>query len=377
MPLIEWVTSNSDLARAVERCGDLLGFDSEFQRTDTFYPIPALYQVSSDDTVYLIDPLGIDAWDPLRNVLTNPAKIICMHACAEDVELLRSHLHVVPNTLFDTQLANAFLRDRFSASYANTVEDWLGVELEKSETRSNWLKRPLSDEQIAYAVADVTHLPFLYKSLRSALSDLGRWAWFVEDMTRSYPSEPAAPQDHYLGVKNAWRLSDEQRTVLQHLCAWRETQAQTRDVPRNRIVRDEHLLTFSQIGELSPSQIAETLPKNVALRFADALLDAHAAGVERARVHTAPPLPARLTRAETRVVSRVRDVGRDQAMQLGMAPELLSRKRDVESAYRAFVETGEPNAWLSGWRSDFLLAAYTEVAGQARDERADGRTRGR
>ena len=151
----EWVSTNEALEASVREWDPAIGLDTEFIRSDTFFPVAGLYQVASGDRVFLLDPLGIDDWSPFVRFLRDPANTVVMHACQEDLELLHHHMDASIANLFDTQFANAYLCDAFSLSYAALVQRLLDVELDKHETRSNWLRRPLSDDQIRYAVEDV------------------------------------------------------------------------------------------------------------------------------------------------------------------------------------------------------------------------------
>ena len=210
----EWITSNAELASAVTSWGDLIGLDTEFQRTNTFFPLPGLYQVVSGESVYLIDPLLIDQWQPLTEVLEDPSRQVVMHACGEDLELMLHHLGARPARVFDTQLAHAFVSTDFALSYTNLVKTYIGAEMGKAQTRSNWRKRPLTEAQVRYACEDVTHLLELHEQLTDRLDALGRTSWFEEAMTDHGRFEPSEPERYYLGMRKAWRLKGQQLTVL-------------------------------------------------------------------------------------------------------------------------------------------------------------------
>ena len=152
-----YLASNDDLRAAADSWQGPIAFDTEFIRTRTFFPIPGLYQLATERYSYLIDPVTIDAWAPLIARL-DAATPVVMHSCSEDLELLNHHVSVQPGALFDTQVAYGFITDKYSASYAALVSDYAGLELDKGATRSNWLKRPLSDAQVHYAHEDVTWL---------------------------------------------------------------------------------------------------------------------------------------------------------------------------------------------------------------------------
>ena len=171
---IYWIDSDTELARAVESWGAIIALDTEFIRTNTFYPIPGLYQVASNSNIFLIDPLLIEEWQPFKDYLLDPETVKVLHACQEDLELIYAHLQIVPQNVVDTQLANAYVSENYSLSYAKLVEQNLGLQVDKQQTRSDWLQRPLSDDQLHYAVVDVEHLVAIFEQLQQQLYDKSR-----------------------------------------------------------------------------------------------------------------------------------------------------------------------------------------------------------
>ncbi len=356
--MAEWIASDAQLRDAVAAWPAVIGLDTEFLRTSTYYPKPGLYQVAAGEQVYLIDPLAIESWQPLVDYFVSERTVKVMHACLEDLELLHHHLGISPRNVFDTQFANAFASEHFSLSYAALVERVLGVSLPKHETRSNWLQRPLSDDQIRYAVEDVIYLTPLYEHLHDRLQAAGRAAWFAEDMGLRGAYLPPDPLQYYRGVKKAWRLGAEQLAALQMLCAWRENTARSEDVPRNRVVWDDHLYTFSRIHELEHEHVHTNLPRGIARRYAQPLLEAHSAG---RRSEPPEPLPEPLTTAQGKLVKQLREIAGDVAAQLGVAPELLARRRDVEACVRHFSATQQLSGLYLGWREGLVADRFLEV----------------
>ena len=333
-----WVASNGALAEAAKHWGAAVGLDTEFQRTDTYFPIPGLYQLSAASGVWLIDPLAVDDWSPLRRLLEDASCVKVMHACSEDFELLGHHLGVRPANVFDTQLAYAFLAEHYSLSYANLVEAVLGLELPKQQTRSDWLRRPLSAAQLSYAVGDVAPLLDLHERLRSSLEALGRWRWFGEEMARREQPVQNDPEEYFANLKGAWRLRPEELGALRALCAWRERQAAAEDVPRNRVVWDEHLLDFARRQRLTQPMIEARMPRRLARRYGEELLGAHRLGREQPE---AKPPPRPLSRGQAALVKQMQALGRSRAAALDMAPELLSRRRDLIACLRHHGAHGE------------------------------------
>ena len=358
-----WVDTEDALEEAVARCGRVVALDTEFQRTSTFYPLPGLYQMASDGQIWLIDPLAIERYDAFVDLLEDRRVVKVMHACAEDLELLRHHLGVTPNNLFDTQLAHAFLSERYSISHAHLVEEHFGIELPSSQTRSNWLKRPLSPGQLRYAADDVRYLPELQERMATELANSGRLDWFWEDMDRFGRYEMPDPEAYYQGVSKAWTLSRPQLARLQSLCAWRERTAMSRNVPRKRVVWDEHLFELARLERVSEDDVERRLPGAVGRRYGEALVLAHTQPAEEV-----PPVSKPLTPGDGKMVRRLKEVGVELASRMGVAVELLGRKRDLERLIRHFRDNGSLDMQHSGWRREIVGEAYLELlhAGGAR-----------
>ncbi|MFU8816443.1 MAG: ribonuclease D [Pseudomonadales bacterium] len=365
---VSWITTDAALAETAAQWGRVIGIDTEFQRTDTFFPLPGLYQISSGEDVYLLDPLAVDDFSPLLELLEDRRVTKIMHSCSEDLELLRHHFGAVPAGLFDTQLANAFLTPDYSVSFTRLVSERLGVELVQHETRSDWLQRPLTAEQVKYAWEDVFYLPPLHQQLAAQLEAAGRMAWFRDEMDRRGRFQLNDPDSYYLGVKKGWRLPGAARARLQQLTAWRERQAMAEDRPRNRIVRDEHLLELALRVEIDDRDLVELLPPGVVRRYEDSLLDAHRDGASQEGHPPAAETP--LGVADTALVRELRDVAKAQADALGMAPELLARKREVESCLRHYGETGELSEAYLGWREPLVGDRFRELLQHGVAERA-------
>ena len=357
-----WVASDGALAAAAEHWGGLVGLDTEFRRTDTYYPIPGLYQLATATGVWLIDPLAIDDWTPLRRLLEDAGRVKVMHSCSEDLELLDHHLGARPTNLFDTQLAHAFLAQHYSLSYANLVKELLGLDLPKQQTRSDWLRRPLSAAQLGYASDDVASLPDLHGRLLDSLEALGRRPWFAEEMARREQPVRNEPEAHFAAVKGAWRLRPEALGALRALCAWRERKAAAADLPRNWVVRDEHLLDFARQQRLTESSIASRLPRRLARRYAEELLRTHALGREQPETRA---LPRPLSGGQAAAVKQMQDLGRSRAAALGMAPELLSRRRDLVACQRHYAAKGELPATHRGWRWPLVGADFAAILAAA------------
>ncbi len=220
-----WIDSNQLLQAC---CSDLstasaIAVDTEFMRTDTFYPVAALFQISDGHHCYLIDPLNIDNFKPLTELFQNQSVVKVFHACSEDLEVFNHFLKCLPYPLVDTQIAAGLLNYGSSLGYASLVNELLGVELEKGETRSNWLQRPLAEKQCTYAMDDVLYLLEVYQKLEVDLKDKKRFSWFQEECKTllDIAREPVNPSEYFRRIKSGWKLSRKDLSVLKALSEWR------------------------------------------------------------------------------------------------------------------------------------------------------------
>lgn len=359
-----YVTGNAQLAEyaANWRQCPLLALDTEFVRETTFYPIPGLVQIGDGARQYLVDPLTIDDWTPLRDLFEAPGIAKVLHSGSEDLELCDRLLGTAPQPLLDTQVGAALAGLGFSLSYQALVQLLLNIEVEKEQTRSNWVRRPLSEAQCHYAALDVAYLPEVYRQLAERLSALGRYEWWLEEGARTVAAsrEQLPPEQYYLKLGAGWRLQGVQLAVLQQLCVWREQQARQRDVPRGRILKDAQCIEVARCLPRGLNELAAVaeLPPPQARREGAAVL----ALVEAARQLPASawpaPIPAPLRREDGDRLKRLRDFATERATALGMAPELLARKRDCE----ALLRDGELPEGLRGWRYAVVGAELLELA---------------
>ena len=348
---------------------DAVGLDTEFERTRTYYSRPALIQVFDGDRVALIDPLEIDEFAPLGELLLCTGTTKVMHAAEGDIEVFEQLTGVVPNPVFDTQIAAAFTGHGYSLGYRNLTQILLGEELAKDATRSNWLKRPLSDAQIAYAALDVVHLLPMFRLLAELLVRLGREKWFREEIQRLQRRRDADrdPRRAYRRIRSAARLDDEGLRVLRALAAWREREARERDLPRQMILDDATLMALASPPMAEKDTLA-ALDETAKSRYARTLLDLVATA--RASAEVVPAVQPSVERRLAPRLKALKDLVRERAEALGVPAPLLAQSRILESLVQASA-TGraELPEELRGWR-EALIGVPLLRALQAMDEDA-------
>lgn len=227
---------------------EVLAIDTEFVRTRTLYPKLGLLQIFDGKQLALIDPIAIDDLSPFWQLLTNENIVKVLHACSEDLEVFLTSANCKPVNLIDSQIMMSFLGHGLSMGYAAMVTHFTGIELDKSESRTDWTKRPLTQKQLDYASADVEYLFQLYPKLLTEIEQLGRLEYAKQE-TQLLIERKFTPIDEnnlYRQMKMAYRLNAKQLNTLQHLARWRYQQAKKRDLPIGFVAKDHTLMAIAQ-----------------------------------------------------------------------------------------------------------------------------------
>jgi ribonuclease D len=356
----DWIADDAALAALCRSLAarPAIAVDTEFMRVRTYWPELALVQVATTEHLALIDPQAIGSLEPLRELLVSPASRKVMHSASEDLVALGRFGARPIAQLFDTQVAAAFAGLGPGMGYQRLVQALLDVALEKGETRSDWLRRPLSAEQLHYAEQDVVHVLALHDALVAKLEARGMLAWCLEDCDRlARGSVETLPVDPHHEFRSAWRWPLERQALLKRLVEWRERTARAIDRPRLWVFDNA---TAGEIAQ-DPPRDTDSLKLKLASqrsfpkRSYDELLAVLRAPVTDAEL-ALRPIPEPLRGEDDRRTDALRDAIAKKAQELDLPPALLLSRRGIE----AFVR-GQPPAELDGWRgtvlADLLAAA--------------------
>ena len=282
------ITTTGELRAVCERMArqHYITVDTEFLRESTYYPLLCVAQMASEDEAVVIDALAQDIdLDPFFSLLNDEHVIKVFHAARQDIEIVWHMSGKIPHPIFDTQVASMVLGYGDSISYDQLVQRVTGDHLDKSNRFTDWTRRPLTDAQLVYAISDVTHLRDVYLKLDEDLHKRGRANWVSAEMAIL-----TSPETYRADPERAWeRLKSRVRkpkdlAVLMEVAAWREREAQTRDVPRSRVLKDDvlgdvaiqHPTTVEKLGHL------RSLPKGFERsRWGEQIVDAVKRGLER------------------------------------------------------------------------------------------------
>jgi ribonuclease D len=348
----------TDLAARLATCGSI-GLDTEFLRERTYRAELCLIQVSAGDDAVCIDPLAVTDLGALAGPFTSDGIVKVMHASRQDLEVLLPAVGLV-RPVFDTQIAAALVGFAAQIGYAELARRLFGVELPKAHTRTDWSRRPLSPEQIEYALDDVRHLIPLKLALEEQLEKLGRRPWLAEELGALADARALAtdPEEAWRRVKGLRGLDPAREHLARALAAWRERRAVERNRPRGWILDDaalRELIVRVPRSRKALEAIAE-IPEGVVRHCGEELLACIAAA---SVPDPAPPLDARQRPdpAKTALVKKLGTVSQTVAAQLGLSPEVLATRRDLER----LTEGAQDIAALRGWRraviGEKLLAA--------------------
>lgn len=358
------VTDDSELQRLCEHWGTLpvLSMDTEFIRVDTFYPQLGLLQVCDGQGSYLLDPLALEDWAAFRALLRNERITKVLHACSEDLLVFNEYFGLIPGPVFDTQKAAAFLGMGYSISYQNLVRELLGIEVDKGETRSDWLRRPLSEQQLHYAALDVAYLPAIHEQMSDRLTRNGHLQNLMDECEQmrvqaTLTEDEGEWETLYLNMGAAWRLDRDQLAILRALSRWREREARRLNIPRPWVAKDSDLILLAQQAPADRQALRSLGELSRAAREVDpdVLLDL----VEEGRRHPVPeeavPAGQPLAPAQRKMLKRCQAAVREIAEEQGVAVELLARKKQLVT----LLELAEHPEWqwpneLGGWRRRLL-----------------------
>src|SRR5579863_10193769 len=351
------ITATAELAAFCARLAGqpFVAVDTEFMRETTYWPRLCLVQVADGEEGAVIDPLaqGLEL-SPLLALMANARIEKVFHAARQDVEIF-ANLGVIPRPLFDTQIAAMAAGFGEQVAYDALVRQMLKIGIDKSSRFTDWARRPLSQAQLDYALADVTHLAALFPLLRDRLAAEGRLAWVTEEM-----ESLVDPANYDPDPEKAWkrlkprRFTPKYLAVLRGVAAWRERTAQTRDQPRGRILKDDAIDEIATQLPMDGDALGRlrSLPKGFSTsRFGSEIVEAVKAALEDADAY-APVVERRVTPsnpASGAIVELLKVLLKARAEDAGVASKLIATVSDLE---QIAADDAADVAALRGWRRE-------------------------
>jgi ribonuclease D len=357
---MELITTTESLAALCSSLSaeSFVTVDTEFMRESTYWPDLCLIQVAGEETNGLIDPLapGIDL-QPFFELMNDASVLKVFHAARQDIEIMVHRAGIVPHPVFDTQIAAMVCGFGDQVGYEAIVRRLAKAQIDKSSRFTDWSRRPLSDKQLEYALADVTHLRVVYAALKTELDKNGREHWLREEMDiltnpATYRTEP---EDAWKRIKVRLK-SKKQLATLIEIAAWREREARDKNVPRSRVLKDDAVAELAvQVPQTREAlNQLRALPRGMATsRIGDAILKAVKTALESDHRALAQPDSGRdesneQTQAAAEILKLALKVVCEQE---GIAPKLVASTSDIE----AVAEDDNADVHLlHGWRRELF-----------------------
>lgn len=351
----------------------MVALDTEFLRERTFRPQPCLVQVGTREEQAAVDVIALKDLSPLRDLLFDPSRTKVLHACSQDLEVFEQLFGGVPEPIFDTQVAAAFLGHRMQMGYGPLVEAYCGVHLAKAESLTDWSRRPLDPEQVAYAEDDVRYLPPVYDAMVERLVELDRLGWVLPEMQSlvTHALDAHDPDEAFRHVKRAGTLSRRQLAVCREVAAWRERKASKRDVPRKWLLSDEVVIELSKRAPRTIDRLRRVRgTAQLAEKDAEAVLLAVKRGLS-CPADRLPEMPRRhRPSAETEgVVDLMNAMVRIVSERTGIAAPVIAGRDDLLD-----LLSGREGRLSRGWRHELMGSLLGRLlAGEAGLTVKDGR----
>ncbi len=353
----------------------VLALDTEFMRRRTLYPEMALIQVFDGQHIALIDPLVELDLSDFWALLNDPAILKVLHSPSEDIEVFQRYAQTVPSPLFDTQFAMQLLGMGNCVGFANMVKDFLDVEVDKSESRTNWLQRPLTERQLDYAAADVYYLLPCYQRLVDEVKAKGLYDIVLAESELVVRKRAFSPPDEWLyrDVKNAWQLKSRDLAVLKELAGWRRTKARQKNLALSFILKEHNMVEIAKRrpGSLSSLRNIPGIEPMEVNKSGKEIL----ACVERGKAVPENELPEPLKRlidfpGYKKAAKEIKQAIDRSAKANGIPADVMASKKQINQLIGWHWKlTGDERALfpepdlLSSWRFTYLAKALGDWAG--------------
>ena len=345
-----WITTPAELQARLPLRPTRIGLDTEFIRESTFWPQLALVQMAVADEILLIDPLAPGMADALVPWLTDPSIVKVMHSASEDLVAFKHTCGVLPRPLFDTQIGASLAGIGGGMGYQKLVQEITGVALAKGETRSDWMRRPLSESQLQYAADDVEHLFALNDAIREKLTTQDRLQWLADDAERLLATvEHDEDRWPHLGMRSAQFLDVPAQRRLLRLLRWRDQQARASNRPRSWILDNELAATLARIppaDEAALGRMFEQFPK-APRKLAGAVWQALLTPLDD---EADAPQVLQATDSNKKALKKMQEAVAQAGQALGLPDGVLASRKHLES----YLESGQWPAALAGWRQPLL-----------------------
>ena len=360
-----YIANQESLEAFVDRArsSSVLAIDTEFLREKTYYARLCLLQLATDDEVVVVDPFAVESLAVIEPLLTDESIVKLFHAGDQDLEILYHEVGALPHPVFDTQIAAALLGQSQQVGYGALVHAECGVSLKKIDSFTDWSRRPLSDSQLEYAADDVVYLPRLYRMMTKELTEKGRLTWLDHDFEELV--DPARyeqdPRERYRRLKRGNQLTLQQLSAAREVAAWRETEAQRRNIPRKWVLTDEQIVEACKREARTIDELfmVRGMREKLSTRDARKVVSLLKSGLDLPE--SAWPEPDRPSRNEPNVDAQIdlmNALVRLRSKENGIAMQTLASHAELSQVARGHHEGVDV---LKGWRRALIGEELLEL----------------
>lgn len=359
-----WITTEQELQQYCHDLGnaDVIGFDTEFVSEDTYRPQLCLVQVAAGGQLAVIDPLAVKDLTPFWNVLAEPGHETIVHAGREELLFCIGATGRRPNNLFDLQIAAGLVGYEYPAGYGSLMSRLLGEKLHKGETRTDWRRRPLSVQQLEYALDDVRYLQAMRDKLHARLDKLGRTSWMTDEVAAWQDDvESSLSRERWRRVSGISGLSTRSLAIVRELWRWREEESERRDQPTRRVLRDDLIVELAKRRNADPKHMRAIrgLERGDLVRAMPRLADAIARALALPDEECPKPPPRNASDQFSVLGQFISSALGSICRAANLAPSIVGTASDVRDliAYRlnvAGAQFNEPPVLAHGWRAEVV-----------------------
>ena len=362
MTKYKFIQTQSGFFRFLDEIEDVtwIAYDTEFISEGRYQPELCLVQVATEKGNYLLDPLSINNLNPFWERLCEENTTSIAHACRSELEFCHRAIGRFPARIFDVQLAAAFVGFDYPLNFKMLTHGTIGVDIEKTETRTDWSRRPLLTGQLNYALNDVVYLKQIAEYLTEKLERAGRVRWFLEE-TREYCTQlkDSFIEEHWRKLLRSKHYSRDELAVIRELWNWRHDKALAKNIAPGRVLRDDLLLEIAKHQTADPQRIANIrgvrgLPESYLVRELSEAID-YALSLPNSEK---PKLPSQATFPQYSLATQILNVLVGQyCKNHNVSSRIVATAADIRyaiAAYRGDVPESEPSKLLQGWRAEFL-----------------------
>jgi ribonuclease D len=363
-PLITTTTALKELVTKARNC-DAVAMDTEFFWERTYYPRLGLVQLAlSDEECYLVDPLTIKDIEPLGKLLSDRSVVKIFHDAPQDLVILQQATGSEPQNIFDTRLAAGFANFSATLSLANLIQELLDIQLPKNQTRTDWLKRPLTDNQINYAVDDVRYLRAVRILLLNRIIGPKIRYWLQEELNLlNNPANysGATVKDRFRKIRGSSSLDKQSLAILKNLSTWRDGMAKKIDRPRGHIIKDALLLELARLKPSTPEQLQEqtSISTKAGKKYAETLVAIITTTLsQNPSSYPEPTTVVRMSKGDKESLARLNNLIHLKCELLGIDPALIGNNSELKRLVKTLRAKHSAN-WpqlrqTDGWRKNFL-----------------------